>query len=236
MESYTPKSSPLIREMDEQSRPREKALHSGFKSLTDAELLAIIFSTGVRGKSVIELSREMLADNSGHLSRLASLTATEICRRYKGIGQAKAITLLAALELGARSAADAARAENPVISGPDAAYTIMYPHMARLPHEEFWVLYLNRGLNILRESKIGQGGTGSTVVDVKIIMQGAVETLADSIMLFHNHPSGTLRPSQQDVDLTDRVRRACDIFNIALRDHLIITDGGYYSFHAHGLL
>ena len=236
MEQNSTSSAPLIREMDQQARPREKAMRLGFKALSDAELLAILFSTGVRGKSVIDLSREMLTDNSGHLSRLTALTVPEICRRYKGIGHAKAISLLAALELGARAAADAAKTDNPAITSPDLAYTIMYPHMAHLAHEEFWVLYLNRGASIIREAKIGQGGTAATVVDVKIIMQGAIECLADSIMLFHNHPSGTLKPSREDISLTQRVKNACEIFNISLRDHLIITDAGYYSFHSHGQL
>lgn len=234
MDDYAPKASQLIKEMDANSRPREKALHSGFKSLSNAELLAIIFSTGIRGKSVIELSEDILNDNSGHLSKLTSLSVSEICRRYKGIGQAKAITLLAALELGARSAADALKMERVLLTDPDTAYKVMYPHMGHLTHEEFWVLYLNRRGEILRESKIGQGGTSSTAVDVKIIMHGALETLAESIMLFHNHPSGNLSPSPQDLSLTRKIKEACQIFTINLLDHLIISDNGYYSFNMHG--
>jgi len=234
MEEYEPKTNRLIKEMDADSRPREKALQRGFKSLSNAELLAIIFSTGIRGKSVIELSEDILNDNSGHLSKLTSLSVAEICRRYKGIGQAKAITLLAALELGARSAADAMKMERVLLTNPDAAYKIMYPHLCHLNHEEFWVLYLNRRGEILRESKIGQGGTSSTVVDVKIIMQGAVETLAASIILFHNHPSGNLSPSTHDISLTKKIKQACEIFSISLLDHLIITDNGYYSFQMQG--
>ncbi len=236
MEIYEPKTTRLIKQMEEAERPREKALQQGLKALTDAELLAIIFSTGIRGKSVIELSRDILIDNDNHLSNLTALGVDEICRRYKGIGRAKAVTLLAALELGARSAADAIKNHKVAIDSPLVAYNVMYPRMARLPHEEFWVLYLNRGATILRESKIGQGGTSSTVVDVKIIMQGAVETLADSIMLFHNHPSGTLQPSEQDLALTRRITKACELFGIMLRDHIIITDKGYFSFRDKGCL
>ncbi len=234
MEEYAPKTGRLIKEMDADARPREKALQRGFKSLSNAELLAIIFSTGIRGKSVIELSEDILNDNSGHLSKLTSLSVTEICRRYKGIGKAKAVTLLAALELGARSAADAMKMERVLLTDPDTAYKVMYPHLCHLSHEEFWVLYLNRRGEILRESKIGQGGTSSTVVDVKIIMQGALETLANSVMLFHNHPSGNLSPSQQDLTLTKNIKRACEIFSISLLDHIIITDNGYYSFQMQG--
>lgn len=231
-EEYIPGSC-LIKDIDAEMRPREKAMQSGFKSLSNAELLALIFSTGIRGKSVVQLSEEILQDNQGHLSKLTSLSVAEICRRYKGIGQAKAINLLAALEIGARSASDALKLEEQIISDPEVAYKIMYPHFSNLSHEEFWVVYLNRRGRILRESKIGQGGTASTVVDVKIIMQGAVETLCDSIMLFHNHPSGNLTPSPQDRTLTDKIRQACAIFGITLLDHLILTNTDYYSFRDH---
>lgn len=231
---HTVKSSQLIREMDSSMRPREKALHSGFKSLTDAELLALIFSTGIKGKSVIELSDEILRDNDGHLSKLTSLSVAEICRRYKGIGSAKAINLLAALEIGARSVADALKVERTLVTGPEIAYKVMYPHMCNLTHEEFWVLYLSRRHEILRESKIGQGGTGATYVDIKFVMQGAIETLADAMMIFHNHPSGTLEPSPNDRELTEKIRRGAEIFGIRLLDHIIITDSDYYSFSANG--
>lgn len=230
----TPKTSQLIREMDASARPREKALLGGFKNLTNAELLALIFSTGIRGKSVVELSGEILRDNDGHLSKLTSMTVAEICRRYKGIGRAKAITLLAALEIGARSAADAVKMERVIITSPETAYKVMYPHMCHLNHEEFWVLYLNRRGEIIRESKIGQGGTSATVVDIKIVMQNAIESLADAMMVFHNHPSGQLAPSYQDRDLTRKIKQAADIFGIKLLDHIIVTDGDFYSFNANG--
>lgn len=234
MEDYTPKSSQLIKEMEQEHRPREKALQYGFKSLSNAELLALIFSTGIRGKSVIELSEEILNDNQGHLSKLTSLSVAEICRRYKGIGTAKAINLLAALEIGARSASDALKMERVALTSPDIAYKVMYPHFCNLDHEEFWVAYLNRRGEIIRESKVGQGGTGSTVVDVKIVMRGAIETLCESIMVFHNHPSGSLEPSVNDRQLTERIRRGADIFHIRLLDHLIMTDSEYYSFASNG--
>lgn len=236
MEDYLSKSTRLIREMDEKSRPREKALHGGFKSLSNAELLALIFSTGIRGKSVIQLSEEILNDNDGHLSKLTSLSVAEICRRYKGIGQAKAINLLAALEIGARSAADALKIERVFLTSSQLAYKAMYPHFCNLNHEEFWAVYLNRRCEVIRESKIGQGGTGATVVDIKIVIQGALETLADSIMLFHNHPSGSLSPSPQDRQLTSKIYQAAKLFDIKLLDHIIVTDNDYYSFSDSGEL
>ncbi len=232
----TPRNGRMIKDIEAQLRPREKAMQRGFKDLSNAELLALIFSTGIRGKSVIELSEEILHDNKGHLSKLTSLSVAEICRRYKGIGQAKAINLLAALEIGARSASDAMKLERTVISDPDVAYTVMYPHFLHLTHEEFWVIYVNRRGEIIRESRIGQGGTSSTTVDVKIIMQGAIETLCEGIMLFHNHPSGNLQPSSQDRGLTNKIKQACELFSITLLDHLIVTDRDYFSFKCNDLL
>lgn len=226
----------LIKEMSSEERPREKAMRYGIKSLTDTELMAIIFSTGLKGKSVIELSRDILSDNDNHLSKVARLSVNEMLKRYKGIGPAKAITLLAALELGSRSAADAAKIDNPAILSSEMAYKLMKHHFERLDHEEFWVLLLSQSGRVLREVKIGQGGITGTAVDVKLIMRAAIEHLASAMIVFHNHPSGTLRPSHQDDAITKKIGDAARLIDTRLNDHIIITDASYYSYNDEGRL
>lgn len=224
----------LIREMECDERPREKAIRHGIKSLSDTELMAIIFGTGLKGKSVIELSRDILHDNDRHLSKVARLSVSEMLRRYKGIGPAKAVTLLAALELGSRSVADAAKIDNPSITSSETAYRIMKHHFERLDHEEFWIMLLSQSGKVIRETNISRGGINGTVADIKIIMRCAIEDLASSMILFHNHPSGNLRPSAQDDTLTHRICEAAKFIDTRVNDHIIITDGGYYSYNDGG--
>lgn len=226
----------LIRDMLEQERPREKAQKPGVKSLTDVELMAIIFATGIAGKSVIELSREILHDNGGHLSRVARLSVPEFLKRYKGIGPAKATTLLAALELGSRAAADARIIDEPTVASSTVAYDIVRHRFERLNHEEFWVMYLSQAGKLIAESKIGQGGLTATSVDVRIIVREALFNNATAMILSHNHPSGNLKPSQQDITLTKSITDAARLFNIVVHDHIIVSDGGYYSFRDEGLV
>ena len=225
----------LIREMPEDLRPREKALAHGIKSLSDAELLALLFGTGIQGKSVVELCSELLADNEHHLSRIARMSAPELCNRYKGIGTAKAISLLAALEVGSRAAADAAALqERPTITSSQVAVSLMRPRLANLPYEEFWVMLLNQGGKEIRTVCVSRGGIATTAVDVKIVLKHAVENYAAAMILFHNHPSGTLKPSAQDDALTRRIGEAAKILDIRVNDHIIVTDAGYYSYHDEG--
>ncbi|MDE6542102.1 MAG: DNA repair protein RadC [Muribaculaceae bacterium] len=229
-----PPGAPLIRELDPEMRPREKALRHGIDSLSDAELMAIIFATGLKGKSVIELSRDILHDNRGHLSRVVRMSPKEMCARYKGIGEAKALTLLAALKLGERTVADAMRDENPAMTSPQVAYDYMAHRLVALPHEEFWVVYLNRALKVISERRVGQGGVSGTAVDVRLVVKGAIEELASAMLIFHNHPSGNLNPSPQDESITRKIRDAAALFDIRLNDHIIVTPGAFYSFHDHG--
>lgn len=226
----------LIREMDCDERPREKAIKHGIKSLSDTELMAIIFSTGLKGKSVIELSREILHDNRDHLSLVAKLSVKDMLKRYRGIGPAKALTMLAALELGSRSAADAAAMDEPTVGSSEIAYNLMKHHFERLDHEEFWVMLLSQSGKVIRDVKIGQGGVNGTVADVKLIMKAVVEDLASAIILFHNHPSGNLRPSAQDDALTKKISEAAKLLDTRVNDHIIVTDGAYYSYHDEGRL
>lgn len=224
----------LIREMASDERPREKAIRHGVKSLTDIELMAIIFGTGLKGKSVIELSRDIIDDNDRHLSKVARLGVSDLLRRYKGIGPAKAITLLAALELGSRSAADAAKVDNPVVNSSDIAYKIMSHHFERLGHEEFWIMLLSQSGKVIREVRISSGGLTATVADIKIIMRCAIDDLASAMILFHNHPSGNPRPSVQDDNLTRRICEAAKYIDTRVNDHIIVTDGAYYSYNDEG--
>lgn len=233
--------SHLIADMDASERPREKALALGIKALTDAELMALIFSTGVKGKSVIQLCREILDDNDGHISLVAEIDTREFMRRYSGIGPAKALTLLAALELGHRSVADAVAVQSRVINSSAVAAKYMYRFLSGLDHEEFWVLMLRRNLTVLRQMRIGQGGMTGTVVDVKVLAREVLLSKASAIMVFHNHPSGNLKPSIQDEKLTKKIGDAMSLIDVSLLDHIILGNGispesaeGFYSFHDNG--
>lgn len=210
--------------------PREKALAFGIKSLSDAELMAIIFTTGIKGKTVVQMCEDILADNEHHISKVARMNVTEFMQRYKGIGPAKALTMLAALELGNRSAADALKVEQTQIRTSEQAYRYMKPHLDGLDHEEFWVLYLKRNNSPIRALKIGQGGLSTTTVDVKIIMREALSANAASMMLFHNHPSGNIRPSEADIALTKKIGEAAKLLEMRVLDHLIIGIDSYCSF------
>ncbi len=224
----------LIRDMVAGERPREKALRHGIKSLTNAELMAVIFATGLKGKSVIQMSNEILQDHEGHLSKLARMSVKEIMNRYKGVGEAKALTLLAALEIGSRAAADAVSIKHVKITSSSIAVDYMRKHFGNLPHEEFWVMLLDQSAKPICELNIARGGVSATAVDVRIIMKGAVENLASAIILFHNHPSGNLTPSPQDDNVTKKIAEAAKLFDIRVNDHIIISDSGYYSYHDEG--
>ncbi len=227
----------MMADIDVSMRPREKAIAQGFDSLTDAELLAIIFNTGIRNINVVELSRMILDDNDGHLSRLMRMSHGDIMRRYKGIGQAKAITLLAALQLGIRAAQDESSiVRTPVRSSVDIA-TLMKPRMCWLANEEFRVLHLSRANEVISEQLVGKGGLDATVVDVRLVIREALQLSASAIACVHNHPSGALRPSQQDIALTRKLKEAAALFDIRLLDHVIIGAGkGYFSFADEGML
>jgi len=221
----------LMSEVAPEDRPREKALAQGIKSLTDAELMAIIFATGIKGKSVVQMCQEILNDNQGHISKVANMNVREFMQRYKGIGPAKALTMLAALELGSRSAADALKVENPPISSSAIAHRYMRPYLQGLDHEEFWLLLLKNNLTVIKPVRIGQGGITFTAVDVKIVMREALLAGASAMMLFHNHPSGNKNVSQQDKDLTKKICDAARLMDIRVLDHIIFCGDTYYSFN-----
>ncbi|MCC8117586.1 MAG: DNA repair protein RadC [Bacteroidales bacterium] len=227
----------LICEMDASQRPREKAMAQGFDSLSDAEVMAIIFATGIKGTSVLDLCKDILKKNMGHLSLVTRKPWHQLVKEHKGIGAVKAITLLAALELGRRASEDSKRMaqEEPLSTSLDA-YERMKAQFQWLQHEEFWVLYLNQGGKVVSKKRISMGSTNSTSVDVKLIMRYALDCLAASMVLCHNHPSGTLRPSTEDDHITKKIEDAARLFDVRVFDHIIFTDGSYYSYSDHSRL
>lgn len=226
----------LMSDVAPEDRPREKALAYGIKSLTDAELMAIIFATGIKGKSVVQMCQEILNDNQGHISKVAGMDVREFMQRYKGIGPAKALTMLAALELGSRSAADALKVENPPINTSELAHRYMSPYLKSLDHEEFWLLLLKNNLTVIKPVRIGQGGITFTAVDIKIVMREALLAGASAMMLFHNHPSGNKNISRQDIDLTKKICEAAKVMDIRVLDHIVFCGDTYYSFNDQGTL
>lgn len=229
-------SSRLIADMPAEMRPREKALAYGIKSLSDAELMALLFATGIRGKGVVAMCEEILHDNRQHISLLTAMDVDEVISRYKGIGTAKALTLLAALELGGRAAADALIVKDTQITDADVAYEYMKRYIATLDHEEFWILLLRQNNTVIKAKMVGQGGLTATAVDVKVILREALLARAAAIMIFHNHPSGALTPSGPDINLTKKIVSAAAMVDIRVTDHIIISKRGYYSFINEGCM
>lgn len=216
--------------------PREKAMAQGVKALTDKELMAAIFSTGIKGKDVFELSADILADNRGHLSDIAAMTIGEFVERYKGIGPAKAVTLLAGIELGIRAAADAVTKTENFADNSANVYRYIHEKTHHLDHEQFWVIYLKQNNAVIEAKLIGQGGWAATAVDVRIILREALLLRAAGMILVHNHPSGNLRPSAQDIQLTREIVGAAKIMKMRVLDHLVVSDKGYYSFADEGCM
>ncbi|HKL67989.1 MAG TPA: DNA repair protein RadC [Bacteroidales bacterium] len=221
-----------IKEWALEDRPREKLLYKGISSLSDAELLAILIGSGNNEQSAVDLAREVLGIASNNLNKLGKLGVHDLIK-LKGIGSAKAINILAALELGRRrKASDIIEAQK--IRSSNDVYTIFNTLMADLQHEEFWILYLNRSNKVLSRHKLSQGGISGTITDVRLIIKKALELLASSIIICHNHPSGNLDPSDADTRITNKIKDAASYFDINLLDHVIVTDNGYYSYADNG--
>ena len=223
-----------IKQWAEDDRPREKLIAKGPTALTDAELIAILIGSGSRNESAVDLCKRILASTNNNLGELAKLSVNDLMK-FKGIGDAKAITIVAALEIGKRRRLAEATIRETVTSSNDA-YNMLLPLFEDLAHEEFWVIYLNRAGKVIKKEKVSTGGVAGTVVDTKIIFKIAAEVLASSIILAHNHPSGNLKPSHQDVTLTKNIKQAALLFDMNLFDHLIVTEHGYYSFADEGVL
>jgi len=217
-----------------EDRPRERLWNKGPASLSDAELLAILIRSGTRNNSALDLARELLAMAGNSLSQLGRLSAGEI-KKIKGMGEAKAVTIAAALELGRRRKL-AEAADNPQIRSSADVFSIFSPLMEDLSHEEFWILFLNRANRVTGRMKISQGGVSGTVTDVRIVMKKAIETLASGLIICHNHPSGNTSPSDSDIRFTLKIKEAGALMDIQLLDHIIVAGKDYYSFADNGAL
>lgn len=218
----------------EDDRPREKLALQGARNLSAAELMAILIGSGNREETAVELCKRIMQFCQNDLRILSRMSVNDL-KKFKGIGEAKAVALLAALELGKRRQAAKARKKVQVRTSADA-YEYLRPALSDLPHEEFWLLLLNRANKIMEAERISVGGVSGTVADLKVIFKRSIDRLASSIILAHNHPSGNLRPSQADKTLTKKVVAGGKLLDIAVLDHLIITDEGYFSFADEHLL
>ena len=233
MSNYTP--IPLsIKAWAEEDRPREKLLLRGKQNLSDAELLAILLGSGSRNESAVSLAQRILQSTDNSLHELGKRAIPTLIKDFKGVGEAKAITIAAAMELGRRRQLTAIKEKPKIVSSKDA-YDVIAPLLMDLPHEEFWILLLNRANRVLNREQISSGGTTGTVVDVKILFKKVLRQEAiTSVILSHNHPSGNLSPSNADLELTKKIKQAGKLLDIDVLDHLIITDNGYYSFADEG--
>lgn len=225
-----------IKSWAEDDRPREKLLLKGRSALSDAELIAILIGSGNNEESAVEVARKILKDEkvNDNLVELGKLSVNELMK-HKGIGEAKAVTIVAAMELGNRRRETEALQREQVTTSKDAA-AIIQRHLADLPHEEFWILMLNRANKIIGKHPVSQGGIAGTVVDAKMVFKPAVEHSASSVILCHNHPSGNRQPSQEDIKLTKKLQDAGTNLDVKVIDHIIVTDSGYFSFADEGLL
>jgi DNA repair protein RadC len=227
------KESAGIRSWAEEDRPREKLLLKSGAALSDAELIAILIGSGTPGESAVDVAKAILKSASNNLNELGKLSVKDLMK-FKGIGEAKAITIVAALELSKRRRVAEVK-EKEKISGSKDVFEYFH-HLADLRNEEFWIMYLNRANKIISAQKISQGGITGTVADTRIIFKNALDNFACGIILCHNHPSGNLTPSEEDKSLTKKIKQAGQLLDINTLDHLIISDAGYYSFADEGIL
>ncbi len=217
-----------INQWAEEDRPREKLMRLGPSALTDAELLAILVGSGSTKEDAVTLMRHILADCKNNLNTLGKLTIRDLCK-YNGVGEAKAITILAACELGKRRQSGKPE-ERPDLGTATLIYNYMHPQLQDLDVEEFWLLLMNQNHRLIKQIRISHGGITETAVDIRVIIREAVLANATMLAICHNHPSGSLRPSPMDNDLTTSIQRACQLMRIKFLDHVIITDGAYYSY------
>jgi DNA repair protein RadC len=231
MEEYNNLS---IRNWAVEDRPREKLLSKGIHSLSDSELIALLIGSGTRNVTAVELARQILSMAGNSLDKLGKYAVSDL-KKLKGIGQARAITIIAALELGRRRKLSNTPETNKISSSSDV-FNLMYPLLSDLSYEEFWILILNRSNRVVEKRKISQGGIAGTVTDVRIILKMAIENLATSVILCHNHPSGNFQPSDADIAITHRLKDSATIMDISLLDHLIIAGKAYFSFADENLI
>jgi len=223
-----------IREWALEDRPREKLIAKGINSLSSAELIAIVIGSGTRSDTAVELSKKLLNLVGNNLHELGKLDLTNL-RKIPGIGPAKATAILACFELGKRrNFSD--RLPEIKISGSRDVFDLFHPLLGDLPHEEFWILLLNRANRVIDKIRISQGGISGTIIDTRIILKNAVDRLASTIILCHNHPSGNLKPSDADIKITGKMKESAQIMDINLIDHIIVADNSYFSFADEGMI
>jgi len=217
-----------IKNWKEDDRPREKLLFKGKNALSDAELIAILIGSGNKQENAVELAKRILLGTNNNLNELAKLSVNDLIQ-FKGIGEAKAITIITALELGRRRRLEEALLR-PKITSSKKVFDIMQPIIGELNHEEFWILYLNNSNKIIYKNQLSSGGITSTLVDVRVLFKKALELSSVAIILCHNHPSGSLKPSKSDLDLTKKIQEGGKSLDIKILDHLLITEKAYFSF------
>lgn len=217
-----------IKHWSEDDKPREKLVHKGKSALSDAELVAILIGSGSKEESAVELSKRILASVGNNLNELGKLSILQLTQ-FKGIGEAKAVAISAALEIGRRRRGEEVLRINKIGSSRDA-FELLLPTLGDLAHEEFWILYLNNANKVLLRSQLSKGGLTGTLVDVRVVMKQALELGAVALILAHNHPSGTLKPSKADIEVTQKLQNAGAALDIKILDHLIITQKTYFSF------
>jgi DNA repair protein RadC len=221
-----------ISEWKDSDKPREKMISNGKNSLSDAELIAILMGSGNSKESAVDLAQRILSDNQNNLIELSRKSISDLTI-YTGVGEAKAISILAALELGQRRR-QAEVVERKQVKSSSDVFEYMSVYLSDLTHESFWVILLNRANNIITQKSVSEGGTTSTVVDIKMIAKYAIDNHATGVILAHNHPSGNTQPSEQDNKLTDKIKNALNIFDITLLDHIIVCSTKYYSYADEG--
>ena len=223
-----------INQWAEEDRPREKLERLGPSALSDAELLAILVGSGSTKEDAVSLMKRILADCNNNLNTLGKMSIHDLCK-YNGVGPAKAITIMAACELGKRRQ-DTQPEERPDLGTATFIYNHMHNKLKDLDVEEFWILLMNQNYRLIKKLPIAHGGISEVSVDIRILIREAVLSNATIIAVCHNHPSGSLKPSQADNDLTKSIQQACNVMRIKFMDHLIITDGSYYSYHEQGII
>jgi len=223
-----------IKNWSDDDKPREKLVQKGKAILSDAELIAILIGSGSRNESAVELSKRILASVQNNLNDLGRLSIKQL-KEFKGIGEAKAVTIAAALEIGRRRRGEQAQKITKIQSST-SVFELLQPIMGELEHEEFWIVYLNNSNKVLQHAQLSKGGITGTLVDVRLVMKQALELGSVALILAHNHPSGTLKPSTADMQITQKLKMAAEALDIKVLDHLIITQKEYFSFADEGVL
>ncbi len=224
-----------IKELSVEDRPREKMVSKGVSYLSEAELLAILLGSGSNRESAVQLAKRILASYENNLNQLGKAKIDELKAKFHGVGTAKAVTIVAAMELGRRRLLQESL-EKPSVRSSNDAYQVLLPTIGHLPHEEFWILFLNRANKIADRYNVSKGGITGTIVDIRLIFKKALDIHAASMILAHNHPSGNIEPSDADIRLTKQIKDAGLIMDIPVIDHIIVTENGYFSFSDKGLL